>query len=106
MWDVLRSRRFLGIKFRRQVQVNGYIVDFYAPYLRLAIELDGEGHFTEPAQALDRERTQVLESLGVTVIRFENCDVLEGSFVPRLEVVVMELRSRTAFGWKARHMRR
>lgn len=43
-WEVLRDRRSLGLKFRRQQVIRGYIVDFYCAELRLAIEIDGSVH--------------------------------------------------------------
>lgn len=43
-WEVLRDRRCLGLKFRRQQVIRGFIVDFYCAELRLAIELDGGVH--------------------------------------------------------------
>ncbi|MDX1582216.1 MAG: endonuclease domain-containing protein, partial [Thermoanaerobaculia bacterium] len=47
VWNMLRDRRLGGLKFRRQHRIGEYILDFYCPRLRLAIELDGENHFTE-----------------------------------------------------------
>src|SRR5437762_1541741 len=44
LWDYLRSRRLGGLRFRRQCIVRGYIVDFYCPSKRLAVEVDGLGH--------------------------------------------------------------
>ena len=48
-WSLLRNRRILGLKFRRQHTLHGFIVDFYCPQLRLVLELDGAGH-DHPAQ--------------------------------------------------------
>jgi very-short-patch-repair endonuclease len=72
VWNLLRGRGLLGLKFRRQQVVAGFIVDFYCAELGLAIELDGQGHL-EPQQATyDRERDAVLSRLGVRVIRVPN----------------------------------
>lgn len=60
----------------RQCPIDNFIVDFYCAALKLVIEVDGEGHFTEEGQASDRDRTQILEGYGLTVIRFTNEQVL------------------------------
>jgi very-short-patch-repair endonuclease len=61
----------------RQRSIDHFIVDFYCHSLQLVIEIDGDSHFTEEAQAADRERTQILESYGLSVIRFTNQEVLQ-----------------------------
>ena len=66
-----------GYKFRRQHSVGYYILDFYCPSARLAIELDGDSHFTEEAIAYDKERTAFLNALNIRVIRFLNSDVFD-----------------------------
>ena len=68
--------RTYPIKFRRQVPLQGYILDFYAPSLKLCIELDGRSHDGEEAQAYDAERTRQLSGAGITVIRFSNTEVM------------------------------
>ena len=54
-----------------------YIVDFYCPAIRLAIELDGGQHNDPRHQARDQRRSRLLENKGITVVRFWNNDVLE-----------------------------
>ena len=63
------------VKFRRQVPFQGYILDFYAPSLKLCIELDGPRHDSAEAQAYDAERSARLAGAGVQVVRFANADV-------------------------------
>jgi very-short-patch-repair endonuclease len=65
-------------KFRvlRQRPIDNFIVDFYCAELRLVIEVDGNTHFTDDGKAYDLERTQILESYGLKVIRFTNDEVL------------------------------
>jgi len=71
-WMVLRDRNYFGCKFRRQFSVDKYVIDFYSPELKLAIELDGSVH-NEPDQKLyDIERQKFLESIGITFLRFTN----------------------------------
>jgi very-short-patch-repair endonuclease len=67
--------RGCDIKFRRQVPLLGYILDFYAPSLKLCIELDGQSHETTEAQRYDAARTETLTAAGITVLRFSNEDV-------------------------------
>lgn len=62
-----------AIKFRRQVPIGSYIVDFYCAELRLVIEIDGGSHMDQ--EKYDAERTFCLESCGYLVIRFTNDDV-------------------------------
>lgn len=77
LWKFLKGKQLEGRKFRRQHSVENYILDFYCPSEKLAIELDGADHFTSAAYEYDLERTAVLESHGIKVIRFENCEVFE-----------------------------
>ena len=72
LWQRLRNRQ-LGVDFRRQHPAGNFYLDFYAPALRLAVELDG-GQHAEQTNA-DQRRTQWLEQRGVTVLRFWNSDV-------------------------------
>lgn len=80
LWKHIQ-RNQLGVKFRRQHSVTNYILDFYCPKLKLAIELDGSTHDNEIGFAKDRTRDTNLTQLGITVIRYTNQDVynnLEG----------------------------
>ncbi|CAM3944906.1 endonuclease domain-containing protein [Deinococcus frigens] len=72
--------RTYPVKFRRQVPLLGYVLDFYAPSLRLCIKLDGRSHDSAEAQTYDAERSRVLAGAGVRVLRFGNAEV-EGNFV-------------------------
>jgi very-short-patch-repair endonuclease len=77
LWKSLQKRQLEGRKFRRQHSVGYYILDFYCPAEKLAVELDGAGHFTEAGQAYDARRTAYLNDLGIRVVRFENREVFE-----------------------------
>jgi very-short-patch-repair endonuclease len=74
LWSKLRARQLNGIKFKRQVLLAGYIVDFVALERKLVIEVDGGQHGERIAA--DRERTAALEKSGYHVVRFWNNDVL------------------------------
>src|SRR6187399_135929 len=72
LWKFLQGSWLEGRKFRRQHSIGNYIVDFYCPLERLAIELDGQVHHGDLAEHLDVIRTKYLNELGVKVLRFEN----------------------------------
>jgi len=73
LWSKIR-RNQLGIKFRKQVPVGHYIIDFYAYECNLAIELDGSQHMEN--HEYDAVRTEFLENQGIKVLRFWNHEVL------------------------------
>ena len=88
LWLRLKGRQLGGYRFRRQFSVGRFILDFYCPETRLAVELDGAGHYTEEGRAYDQARTEYLEQVfGIRVIRFENREVFE-----RMEGVLGEIK--------------
>jgi very-short-patch-repair endonuclease len=72
LWRSLKGSQLGGWKFRRQHSVGNYVLDFYCPEAKLAVELDGAGHFSRPGRAADVERDAYLTALGIRVLRFEN----------------------------------
>jgi very-short-patch-repair endonuclease len=72
VWKNLQGKKLLGKKFRRQVGIGRYIVDFYCPECRLGVELDGQKHFEPNVEEYQTERTRYLAGLGIELIRFEN----------------------------------
>lgn len=74
LWSALRRRQVAGARFRRQVPLGPYIVDFLCPAHRLVIEVDGGQH--DARQTYDAARTRWLEAQGYSVLRFWNNDVL------------------------------
>ena len=76
LWQHLRGNQ-LGVKFRRQYSVNAYVIDFYAPRVRLAVEVDGDSHFRSASAAYDQGRTRHLNRFGIKVVRFTNADIFE-----------------------------
>lgn len=77
LWQQLRGRKLLGLRFRRQHPVPPYIVDFYCHMHRLVVEVDGP-HHGEPEQAAhDTARTAFLETQGLQVLRFTVYEVEE-----------------------------
>jgi very-short-patch-repair endonuclease len=75
LWRHLRNRNFAGYKFRRQHPFGCYILDFYCPTAKLAIELDGGGHNYRAGQIRDRTRSESLVRKGIIVLRFWNHQV-------------------------------
>ncbi|MDX2045467.1 MAG: endonuclease domain-containing protein [Chitinophagaceae bacterium] len=76
LWDKLRNRKLVGLKFRRQHPLDKFIADFYCHEKRLVIEIDGEVHDNLRAKENDTGRTYDLKELGITVIRFRNEEVI------------------------------
>ena len=74
LWEKLRNNN-LNVKFRRQHPFDMYILDFYAPAIKLAIELDGSIHNSKEAKEYDKERTEYLELKKIEVIRFWNSEI-------------------------------
>jgi len=77
LWGLLRNRQLNGARFRRQHQFGGYVCDFFCAEVKLAVECDGAVHLTAEAVAHDKKRDAYLKSQGVTVLRFENREVIE-----------------------------
>ncbi|WP_202329893.1 endonuclease domain-containing protein [Mesorhizobium sp. L-8-3] len=76
LWNEIRAHRLMGLGFRRQLPISGYIVDFACPEKKLVIEIDGSHHGEAGQAEADRIRDAKLQSLGWTVLRFWNDDVL------------------------------
>ena len=72
LWSWLRNRRFDGLKFKRQVPMGRYILDFYCADLKLAIEVDGRHHSGPDMVAYDHDRTRHLANRGIYVLRIAN----------------------------------
>jgi very-short-patch-repair endonuclease len=77
LWAYLRSAKIGGRSFRRQHPVGPYILDFYCPTAKLAIELDGGQHGAAAALAYDAARRRYLNTKGIRVVRFSNYDLKE-----------------------------
>jgi very-short-patch-repair endonuclease len=76
LWHSLRRRQLLGVQFFRQRPIGDYIVDFYAPAVKLVVEIDGSQHLQSGAIKYDSNRTHYFETLGLSVMRFDNLQVL------------------------------
>jgi len=76
LWEKIRKKQINGHKFRRQYSIAGFVVDFYCPKLKLAIELDGEVHLKEDVKAYDKRREWIIKSAGIEFLRFTNEQVI------------------------------
>ena len=86
IWKIILSREQTGVRFLRQRPIDRFIVDFFAPRLKLIIEIDGNSHFNKPEY--DYYRQKRLERLGYKLIRFT-----EGEVLNQIEKVDSEIRN-------------
>ena len=75
LWNILRNNKFYGLKFRRQVPIGNYIVDFVCEIHNMIIELDGGQHNEPDNIEYDKQRTEFLENKGYKVLRFWNNEI-------------------------------
>jgi len=73
LWNHIKSRKMLEIKFQRQRVIGKYIVDFYSKELKLAIEIDGNSHDERIKE--DQKREEELKKMGISVYRINDIDV-------------------------------
>ena len=76
LWEIVRAKRLGGVKFVRQAVRPPFLPDFAARSERLIVELDGDTHGGDAAQAHDARRTGLLESNGWRVLRIPNNEVM------------------------------
>ena len=93
VWLNIRRKQIEGERFLRQFSVKQYVLDFYCPKLRLAIEVDGETHLTGEELEYDNRRQDYLESLGLIFLRFRNEEVFNNadSVINKTKIKVREL---------------
>jgi len=75
LWGAIRNKQINGYRFRRQFGIGKYVVDFYCPKLKLAIELDGDSHFEEKTKEYDQKREKELASFRIRIVRFTNQEI-------------------------------
>ncbi len=91
LWSRLRMRQVSGVRFLRQYAVGDFIIDFYAPSIRLAVELDGGQHYEPASIKYDAARSGWLVSQGIVVLRYTNLDVAQ-----RLDDVLADIERAVA----------
>ena len=90
VWQILRNRQFFNLKFKRQVPIGEYIVDFLCEERKLIIEIDGGHHNSAESIEYDKKRTIFLNSKGYQVIRFWNNEInenIDGVYEKLLEYI-------------------
>ncbi|MBW4667251.1 MAG: endonuclease domain-containing protein [Cyanomargarita calcarea GSE-NOS-MK-12-04C] len=97
IWAKLRSQQIEGCKFRRQYSIDAFVVDFYTPELKLAIEIDGDSHYQDGIPEYDHERQLFLESKGTKVLRFTNQEIYKDldRVLERIREVICQMREIT-----------
>jgi len=75
LWGDLRGRQLLGYKIRRQQGIDNFVLDFYCPDLKLAIEIDGPTHFTEKGKRSDADKDKILNKMNIKVLRISVSDL-------------------------------
>ena len=90
LWQKLRNSN-IGIKFRRQYPIDMYILDFYAPKIKLSIELDGSIHNLKETREYDTERTIYLKSKYIYELRFWNSEI-ENNLTTTLNIIKKKIK--------------
>lgn len=88
LWQEVRAKK-LGVRFRRQQVIAGFIVDFYCHKAALVVEVDGDIHDLQ--QDEDARREKVLTDMGLRIIRFRNDEIFRDLFT-----VVQQIREITS----------
>ncbi len=93
IWRRVRNSQIAGVRFRRQYSIDSFVLDFYAPQIRLAIELDGASHEFENAKSRDDWRQKIIEGYNIRFIRFTDTQVTNrvDDVLGEIERVVREL---------------
>jgi very-short-patch-repair endonuclease len=86
LWQQLKGKQLHKYSFHRQKPLLNYIADFYCYELKLVLELDGYTHQFDDVYYKDIKKQQELEGVGLTVLRFNDEDVMNN-----LESVIMEI---------------
>ena len=86
LWSKLRRKQLKGKQFYRQKIIGEYIVDFYSPESKIAIEVDGGQHYKPEGISKDKTRDHDIKRYGINVLRFSDREVLED-----IEVVLGEI---------------
>ncbi|NOS86835.1 MAG: DUF559 domain-containing protein [Ignavibacteria bacterium] len=92
IWNYIRRKQVHNIRFRRQFSIDKFVVDFYSPKIKLAIEIDGLTHLTDEEKEYDAWRQNKLEEYGVKFLRFTNEEVF-GNINEVLKVISFEVEA-------------
>ncbi len=94
LWRYLRDRQLLDCKFRRQYSIDQFVIDFYSPEIKFAIELDGDVHNNPEQKEYDIKRQEYLEKFGITFLRITNDELLGNANIAfaKIEAVIKKLK--------------
>lgn len=92
-WQKIRNKQFLNLKFKRQYIILGYIIDFYCPQYKLAIEIDGKIH--EKNLKNDKKRQKIIEEKKIIFIRFNSEEIENniGSVLEKIKKIIKTINS-------------
>lgn len=95
LWARLRREQIAGLRFRRQVSIGAFVLDFYCSSVKLAIEIDGSSHDGADAQDYDLNRQAWIEQYGVRFLRFKNKEVQNEieTVLQSIETTAQQLRN-------------
>lgn len=79
LWSRLKRKKVRGLKFRRQFSIRKYVIDFYCPAVKLAIEADGNTHTSEEEIEYDKTRQYEIANFGITFLRFKNEEIFKNT---------------------------
>ncbi|MFH1822822.1 MAG: endonuclease domain-containing protein [Patescibacteria group bacterium] len=96
MWNEIRNRQFMNLKFRRQHLIDGYIVDLYCHELKLAIEVDGGIHNSINLIEEDIERQKIIEKNNIKFFRVKSEDIEFNikEVIKRLKIYINNIRDK------------
>ncbi len=96
LWQSLRNRKLVNLKFRRQHPFGKYVLDFYCHEVKLCVEADGSIHNEKDIAEYDQHRPKVLNESGITVLRFTNQEIIESitSVIIKIEDFVNALNGK------------
>jgi very-short-patch-repair endonuclease len=90
LWSIIRGKQLDGFRFRRQVPIAGYVVDFFCVEKCLVLEADGGQHLDPAGMARDEKRDATLTAKGVRILRLSDIDILR-SPIAVAETILREL---------------
>jgi very-short-patch-repair endonuclease len=89
LWRYLKNSQLENTKFRRQYSIDQFVIDFYCPDIKLAIELDGSSHFSKDQFPYDIEREKYIKSFGIKIQRFTNEEIYT-----KLDLVLIQIANK------------
>ena len=76
LWEYLKDRKFLKLKFKRQYSVDHFVIDFYCSEKKFGIEIDGKIHLKKDIKNHDENRDSFLKDFGIKILRIKNEEVI------------------------------